>query len=54
MHGLIEMEAIEGRDGRMRTGWKCDCGSSGSGATPKAAITGFKRHAKTALRKEYR
>lgn len=53
MHGLEGFDLEEDRAGRLRVAWCCACGKRGSGATQKAAIAGFNRHARTALRREY-
>lgn len=52
MHELVDIDQVETRDGRVRAGWECACGSRGSGASYKAAQAGWVRHARTAVRKE--
>lgn len=52
MHSLNDLEQLEDSAGRIRAGWRCECGKRGSGATPTSAIQGFKRHVRGALRRE--
>ena len=53
MHQISDIDGGEDRQGRPRVVWTCECGSKGSGATSRAAHTGWKRHARIAARKEY-
>lgn len=53
VHQIIDLDGGEDRQGRPRVVWTCECGSKGSGATEKAAVSGWKRHARAAARKEY-
>lgn len=53
MHQIIELSGELDRHGRPRVAWTCECGSKGSGATQAAAFSGFKRHVRSAARKEY-
>lgn len=53
MHQITDISAEYDRDDRLRVGWECACGSKGSGLTRQAAQTAYKRHVRTANRKEY-
>lgn len=53
VHQIIDLDGGEDRHGRPRVVWTCECGSTGSGATEKAAASGWKRHVRSAARKEY-
>ncbi|GAA1246416.1 hypothetical protein JOF42_003266 [Microbacterium phyllosphaerae] len=53
MHQLIEIDASEDRLGRPRAAWKCACGRTGAGASPRAAQNGWKRHTRSANLKDY-
>lgn len=44
MHQIAGWEQDEDGYGRPRIVWVCGCGRRGSGASPKAATSGFKRH----------
>jgi hypothetical protein len=51
MHEISDLELVEDRNGRPRVGWVCACGGRGSGANQRAALSGFKRHVRSAARK---
>lgn len=53
MHQIIELDTSEEGAERPRIVWTCECGSRGSGATQRTAVNGWKRHARSAARKEY-
>ena len=53
MHQITDISADYDRNDRLRVSWACECGSKGSGLTRQAAQAAYKRHVRTANRKEY-